>query len=155
MESNIWLTRKEAERLTGLPERTIQWYCKAGKWRVQEVPSEFGSAKKQYLIDLASLPDKAQLKWVEENLERAIELPEVYVRELCFEAASTVLRAKANAKGGELSDLVLFNKQDKARKLVEMCEKASKVPFGKNKSQWIREIADYYGTLVKKIVSVA
>lgn len=66
IKKEIWLTVKEAGQLLGIPERTVKYHCKSGKYTTKLIE---GNGGKQYRILLSSLPSPAQAKYWSEKIQ--------------------------------------------------------------------------------------
>ncbi len=63
--SELWITVNTAADLLQVSERTIRRQCALNKYTVQTVSSNVGRGGVSYQIDLASLPERAQIKYWE------------------------------------------------------------------------------------------
>ncbi len=62
--TEVWLERKEVERLLGVSLRAVKKACKAGRYVTKTATGRGG---RRYLIALSSLPPEAQLKYYQEE----------------------------------------------------------------------------------------
>ncbi len=92
--TEIWLERKEVEKLLGISQPAISKAIRKGKFVVKEA---YGKGGTRYLIALSSLPAEAQIRWIKENKDKARALSGV-VKALHPEARQAFARIIAEGE---------------------------------------------------------
>lgn len=111
MSQEIYLSRKEVERLLNINRRKIQRACKSGRFKTILIQ---GNGGMQYQIALFSLPADGQVRWVEENKGEAKGLTSEQIALLSPEARGAVARCYVDDKDTGKGDIHMVdgNKKD-------------------------------------------
>lgn len=146
---DIYLSRAEVQNLLDITQQAINKAIKKGRFRAILVN---GNGGMQYRIALTSLPEPAQIAWVQANPEQAIFLPQDILDRLSPKAQWEVIKLKTPKEEVGVKALEKANEVDRD---IELINKALHVPKGWKRSKWIEQVAKEAGitkqALYKKI----
>lgn len=141
----IWLSRSEVEKLLGISHPTMVKAIREERFKVIEA---YGNGGRQYRIALSSLPAEAQIKWIHENINLAVNLPEKVTEKLSAKAQFELAKLKAPKE--EVGMQTILKTKEK-QKDIELIHKAMNQPFGVKKSLWIAQCAREAGITVQAL----
>jgi putative transposase len=151
-ENDIWLSKNNVVALLSVTPQAVKKACKSGKFKTILVD---GNGGKQYRISLSSLPEKAQVKWINANPEAARDMAGHIKDKLSPQAQWEI--TKLTAPVVAVSKEVLLN--ESAKKLltrdVELLAEIAVAPQkGKGRKRYLEGVAQRYGLNVNTIYDI-
>uniref|UniRef100_A0A7C4AJR9 Transposase-like Mu C-terminal domain-containing protein n=1 Tax=Thermodesulfovibrio aggregans TaxID=86166 RepID=A0A7C4AJR9_9BACT len=144
-KEDIFLARQEVQNLLGINKTSVLKAIKKGRFKVIET---YGNGGRQYRIALSSLPAQAQIKWVQENINEAVNLPEQFVEKLSAQAQWEIVRQKTPKEEAGMQTILNVTKKQKD---IELIQRAMNPPQGVKKSHWIAKCAESAGITVQAL----
>jgi putative transposase len=143
-EHEIWLTTNEVSNLTGISIQAINKNCKSGKYKAVWFDGQ-GRGGKTYKVALSSLPEKAQIGFLEKFEEIAKGLNETQRGLLGIQAQWKWF--ELFGKRLEVGMAALNSEKLKARLnyKVKILDEVENMPFGWSRTAWVKHIAKKHG----------
>lgn len=135
----LWISTEEIARLSGKNYEAVKKALNRGKYKIIKSVKSKGHAGKRYLIHITdpAVPPEAQIKWINENKEYALSLPEFVIDKFHPQAQWEIVKLRTPR------EQVMIEKVDKKKveQRLALIQKALVVPQGWKRSKWVEHVA--------------